>query len=255
MLSAGLVSVTFRKLAPEQIIELVARAGLAGIEWGGDVHVPHGEVETAAKVGEATVAAELAVAAYGSYYRVGAETHDVAFDGVLATAVALGAPAIRVWAGPRGSAGVDEMHWAAVADDSRRIGEMAGANGIKVAYEFHGGTLTDTNASAMRLLAEVDHPNVYAYWQPRGKTTHADCLAGIDAVADRLLAVHAFTWRRPDGVRLSLADGAADWSEYLSKIAAANPDAAVLLEFVAGDDPEQFLVDAETLKQWLTELS
>ena len=32
------------------IIEAVKAAGLDGIEWGGDVHVPHGDVETAKRV-------------------------------------------------------------------------------------------------------------------------------------------------------------------------------------------------------------
>ena len=31
--------------------------------------------------------------------------------------------------------------------------------------------------------------------------------------------------------------------------------AAVLLEFVRNDDPEQFLTDAETLKQWLADMA
>ena len=39
----GLVSVTFRQLAPEALIDLAARAGLAAIEWGADIHVPPGD--------------------------------------------------------------------------------------------------------------------------------------------------------------------------------------------------------------------
>ena len=40
MIRGGLVSITFRKLSPRAIIDLVTRANLIGIEWGGDVHVP-----------------------------------------------------------------------------------------------------------------------------------------------------------------------------------------------------------------------
>jgi hypothetical protein len=43
----GLVSVTFRKLAPAAIVELAVKAQLRSIEWGGDVHVPHGDVRAA----------------------------------------------------------------------------------------------------------------------------------------------------------------------------------------------------------------
>ncbi len=40
MISPGLVSVTYRALPPAEIIALTAAAGLKGIEWAGDVHVP-----------------------------------------------------------------------------------------------------------------------------------------------------------------------------------------------------------------------
>ena len=42
MIYPGLVSVTFRKLSPEEIVQLVVSSGLKGIEWGGDIHLPHG---------------------------------------------------------------------------------------------------------------------------------------------------------------------------------------------------------------------
>jgi hypothetical protein len=45
MIRTGLVSVTFRQLSAEEIIKLVVCAGLEGIEWGGDIHVPHGDLK------------------------------------------------------------------------------------------------------------------------------------------------------------------------------------------------------------------
>lgn len=44
----GLVSVTFRQKSVEEIAALTAEAGLSGVEWGGDVHVPPGDREAAA---------------------------------------------------------------------------------------------------------------------------------------------------------------------------------------------------------------
>ena len=49
MRPTGLLSVTFRHLPFERIIELAAEAGLDGIEWGGDVHVPPGDLKQAEK--------------------------------------------------------------------------------------------------------------------------------------------------------------------------------------------------------------
>ena len=45
IIKSGLVSITFRELNPLEIIRLVSKAGLDGIEWGGDVHVPHGDIK------------------------------------------------------------------------------------------------------------------------------------------------------------------------------------------------------------------
>ena len=63
--------------------------------------------------------AGLVVAAYGSYYRVG---HDdpAPFESVLDTAVELGAPLVRIWAGRSGSAEADDAYWTDVVTESRR---------------------------------------------------------------------------------------------------------------------------------------
>ena len=38
----GLCSITFRDLSVDDVVALAADAGLAGIEWGADRHVPPG---------------------------------------------------------------------------------------------------------------------------------------------------------------------------------------------------------------------
>ena len=69
-MKTGLVSITFRKKKPEEIVALAAKGGLEGIEWGGDVHVPHGDMAAAKNARLLTTGAGIEVAAYGSYYRV-----------------------------------------------------------------------------------------------------------------------------------------------------------------------------------------
>ena len=65
----GLVSVTFRQKSVEEIAALTAEAGLSGVEWGGDVHVPPGDREAARRAARLTRQAGLEVLSYGSYYR------------------------------------------------------------------------------------------------------------------------------------------------------------------------------------------
>lgn len=253
MIHSGLVSITFRKLSPRQIVDLVVEAGLAGIEWGGDVHAPHGDVAAAREIARMCADAGLAIPTYGSYYRVG-HPEETAFGDVLASAVALGAPTIRVWAGKIGSAEADAAYRSAVTADSRRICAMAAGEGIAVAYEFHGNTLTDTAVSARRLLKEVNQPNLRSLWQPPKGATVPENRAGIDAVAPWLSHVHVFSWRIEEGqtIRLPLVDYAIQWKEYLARIDALGGERFALLEFVRNDDPAQFLADAATLRGWLS---
>lgn len=246
----GLVSITFRQLSPTEVIDLVAQAQLTGIEWGGDIHVPHGAIATAKTVRQQTLDAGLQVAAYGSYYRV-SHNESGPFDTVMEAAVALGAPTIRVWAGRQGSDSADEAYWQAVIEDSRRIAELAAAAGITIAYEFHAKTLTDTNEAARRLLERVDQPNLRSYWQPPRQSTVAYNLAGIEAVAPWLDNIHVYHWQRESGERQPLAAGYADWQQYLDKISDVDGERFAMLEFVQDDTPEAFLRDAATLRQWL----
>jgi len=251
MIRAGLVSVTFRQLAPHAIVALVALTDLEAVEWGGDVHVPHGDVAQARLVRQMCDDVGLTVAAYGSYYRVGHT--DVPFAAVLESAVALGAPTIRVWAGKVGSGQADNAYWARVVEDSRAIGDMAWQAGIAVAYEYHGNTLTDTNASALRLLKTVDHPNVKTYWQPSESATLEENLAGLNAILPWLVNVHVFSWRNVDGQhkRMPLSAKADDWAQYLAQVATTGRDHYAMIEFVKDDEPKNFLKDAKTLKEWL----
>ncbi len=249
-MNPGLVSVTFRRLSPKEIVDLCVSSGLRTIEWGGDVHVPPDDPAGASRVGEMTRMAGLSIAAYGSYYRLA--SGGSSFADVLASAEALGAPAIRVWAGDRGSAETDEAGRMAVADDAMRCADLAGAKGISICYEFHGGTLTDTTESAVALLAATEHPFIRSLWQaPHGKTP-GECLASLRAMIPRLHHIHVFHWW-PDPVnRLPLSDGRERWEAYVSELKSTSSDCDFLLEFVRGDDPAALREDARTLREILS---
>jgi len=113
----GLVSITFREFTPEKIISLCQANNLHAIEWGGDIHVPHGDLDVARQVGDQTREAGLSVSAYGSYYRL-ASSEGPGFSQVLASAVSLGSPVIRVWAGGRSSADADPSYRLDVREDA-----------------------------------------------------------------------------------------------------------------------------------------
>ena len=247
-LTPGLVSITFRKLPPRAIVELAVQAKLESIEWGGDVHVPPGDVSIARNRRHITESAGLFVAAYGSYYRLGAGQD---FEPVLASAVALAAPIIRVWAGQKGSADTSDTERGAVVEDALRIADRAGQAGIKVAYEHHRGTLTDTIESTDRLLCEATHDNLYMLWQPPHEASLDHNVESLRRVAHRLLNVHVFHWRLPDLDRRPLAEGEPRWRRYLEELRRIGGRRHLLLEFVRDESPQQLLEDAMTLRRWL----
>ena len=255
----GLVSVTFRDLAVDDVVKLAADNGLVGIEWGGDAHVPPGDVAAAERARALTADGGLAVAAYGSYYRTGHEgDEDVPnFDAVLDSAEALGAPVIRVWAGRREAAAGDPYR-EQLADDVRRVVGMADARNVRVACEWHAGTLTADADGGRWLLDNV--PRLLTYWQPSNGKTHETRLAELDVVRSQLAHVHVFHWlETPDGRdRRPLAEGEASWSQFLH-VAVDTPlpegiaQRYAMLEFVRNDDPQQARDDAATLRRLLDE--
>ena len=247
-MKTGLVSVSFRGLSPEEIVGLTARCGLESIEWGGDIHVPCGNLRRAAQVGGFTRAHGLEVACYGSYCRLEGEP----LEPVVRTAKILGAPLIRVWAGNCGSAAASPERRASVAENARTLAGLAAAEGIDVAFEYHGGTLTDDADSAASLLRAVNRPNLGCLWQPPVGMSTEDCRRSLRAVAPWVRNIHMFSWRGTD--RLPLAGGAEKWRSLLPEIAGLPGEHRLLLEFVRGDDPAQLVADAECLRNWLKEL-
>jgi 3-dehydroshikimate dehydratase len=247
MIQSGLVSVTFRQLPPSQIIELVRQSGLQAIEWGGDIHVPHGEVKRAREVRQMTEQVGLKVSSYGSYYQAGCEENSAPFEEILATARELNAPTVRVWAGNQGSELADTDWREQVLEDSKRISALAAAEGINIAYEYHEATLTDTPESACWLLNKVNLDNVRSYWQPPMGLDQAERLRSLQVILPWLSNLHIFnqTGDAPE----PLIEGISEWARYMDIVNNLPGERFGLIEFVKGDSPDQFLEDAEALKK------
>jgi 3-dehydroshikimate dehydratase len=235
----GLVSVTFRQLAPTEIVDLAVQHGMRAIEWGGDVHVPVGDLVVARDVARQCADAGIVVEAYGSYFRASGD-----FGPVLETALALGASRVRVWAGQRGSA--QEEDRAVVVDGLRVAAIRAAEVGVELAVEYHADTLTDTLDSALRLFAEV--PELRPYWQPPVGSSLQEALLALPALGP--VAVHVFSWDEL-GRRLPLGARADLWVPVFARLAELPGPRYALLEFVRDDDPAAFAEDAAVLREWL----
>lgn len=252
MIKSGVVSVTFRKKSPRELIDISARAGLQSIEWGSDVHVPTGNVSNAREVRDMTISAGLDVASYGSYYYIGM---DEDFAPYLETAFELGAPNIRVWASKIPSKAADNAFWEKATDDARKISEEAAKAGITISTEYHAMTLTDTIDSALKLLDLTASDNLYSYWQQPLPVKSEEQFPQMKQLYDtgKLSNVHVFTEYGPNYERYPLADGVEAWRQYLSLLKTDGKLRYALLEFIKDDSDEIFMQDCAVLNKLINE--
>jgi 3-dehydroshikimate dehydratase len=244
-INTGLCSVALRHLTVPQVLDSAARTGLTSIEWDGDSHVPAGDTTTAARVGADCRDRGIRVASYDSYFRAGSD--DAArFAPVLRAAVALGAPRIRIWAGDTGSAQTDPGRRRAVIAATRAAAAHAANAGVYLAFEYHGGTLTDTPESTIRLIEEVRHPAVWTYWQPPVGLEDAFALADLRLVLPWVTAVHVFSWW-PQEHRLPLGARSSLWQQVFALLRQTGRSHDALMKFLPDDDPAQLTHDAKTL--------
>lgn len=245
----GMVSATFRDKPADEIIRLCTQNGLRAVEWSENAHVMPDDPAQAADLLSRTKAAGLAVAAYGSYYRLGEQVDaEAVFRRSLVSAVALDAPLIRVWAGTKPSVEADDAYRVAIAAEAAVIAGMAAAEGIRVAFEWHKNTLTDENETAIALLAQANHPNLCCLWQPTVALSEGQRIEGIRMLGKRLANFHVYYW--PDGKRAPLASGEAQWLAYFGAAELEGVRYA-LLEFVKDNAEEQLAADAAALLGFL----
>lgn len=261
MLRSGLVSITFRNMSSESVIQTAKKAHLEGIEWGGDIHCPHGDKEIAYKVGQMTRENGLEVTSYGSYYRVGvSEKKGLSFTDVLSSAKGLGTDLIRVWAGESGPNRMSAEDGKIFINDCRRICHMAKEEGIKICFEHHQNTATEYNFTLLLLteaLADID--NLLFHWQPPVGMAHELCLDGLKLLIEKkkLAHIHTFSWDLKNGeiVRVPLAAHSKQWNDYLMTSSNDKQDHFALLEFVNHDSVDELYKDSETLHQILSRIN
>ena len=243
----GLVSVTFRSQDRRGVVDLTREAGLSEIEWGGDIHVPHGDIRAAEDAKALSCDAGIVCASYGSYYKLPV-TGD-GFDDVLDTASALGASSVRIWAGTSGARDTDVMTRAAMTETLRRNADAAAERGMELSFEYHGGTLTDSADSAIWLLHDCGRENVRLHWQPNQFEDLDYNLRALRRVAEYVDIVHVFSWEGEKWFPLAKHEDA--WRRYFDVLFELGNPRSALLEFLPCECRDDLLRDAETLNKWV----
>lgn len=244
----GMCSISFRGLTVEELIEFIKENKLDSIEWGGDVHVPAGDIETAKRVKDLCEKAGVETSSYGSYFRVGV---DADFEKVCKTAKALGTDVIRVWASDKDAEDFTEQEYIELVKALKDCAIIAKNYGQIIAFEYHYVTFCNKAEDILRLIKDCGMDNVYTYWQPaywvndywqKGFSEEQRIeynLSEIAKLKDKIVNVHVYSWRGQE--RFALSNDHDEWARYIKAL----PDVNGYMEFVKDNTLENFRLDAK----------
>lgn len=245
MFETGLVSISFRKLSPEEIAEKMLLSGLRFVEWGSDVHAVPTDEAALQRIVELQKKTGIRCSSYGTYFRLGVnpvEELPAYFD----AAKTLGTDILRVWCGNQGYAASTKEYRESIIGEAKKIAAMAEEAGVTVCLECHNNTLTDELEGALEVMHSVNSPNFRMYWQPNQFKSVETNLAYAEAIAPYTKVIHCFNWKEKEKYPLALS--IALWRRYLRSFDGSQK---VLLEFMPDNDPESLPAEAESLR-WIT---
>ena len=240
--SLGLVSVSFRKHSPREIVEAAAAAGLSCIEWGSDVHAPCLDRERLLEIVALQEEFGLRCSSYGTYFRLG-QTPLSELPDYIAAAKLLGTNILRLWCGTKSGAEFSDEEREAFFDECRRAAAIAREENVILCMECHVKTFTQRLEDTLALMVAVDDPHFRMYWQPFQWQTPEENLVYAEALAPLSYHIHVFQWK--DRLRFPLADGIAEWQGYLEKFPTPR---TLLLEFMPDDLITTLPAEAEALR-------
>jgi len=239
----GFTSTTFKRLSPEKILALGAKAGTDCIEWS-DRHIPN--PAQAKDMAARCTASGIACCSLGSYYHVG-EGDATRWAQLCETAAALGAAFIRVWLGKRGSAQTVDEEYAALLAEAKQQLQTAADYGLTIAAEAHPGTYNDSCETSLRFLRELGEPDFATYFQSLYKDMPAD-LERLVQTYPYIRAAHvSFSEVRRN--RRFLPKETDCVERVVRALRERDFQGPVLLEFCKRGNPKAFLQDMERLKR------
>lgn len=256
-MKSGLVSISFRKKSITELIKATKEAGLEYIEWGGDVHVPMGNVKLARQVRRLMHGAGLKCASYGSYFGLMYhcdEHFPLPFKKVLKTAVALGAKTVRVWLGwpkcgcKKGKCQyICENHYSKTVTLTKSLCKQAKKYGLTLSIECHFATLTDDYHDTLKFINDVNCDNLKLYWQPNHSKSFEYNLEALKALLPYITNVHVFNWNQC-GEKFPLNEGKCEWCEYIKVLNDENArDRIMFLEFMPDGEIASLPCEARAL--------
>lgn len=243
MYQAGLVSVSFRPLSPEEVVKAMVGSGLKYVEWGSDVHAPCTDDARLAEIVELQKKYGVVCCSYGTYFRLGVNPIEE-FPAYIRAAKILGTNMLRVWAGKAKLEDQTPEWRKMIIEEAKKAALLAEEAGVIVCTECHRNTMTQTKEFALELMEGVNSPAFRTYWQPNPSITAEENLEYIRLLKPYVTHLHVF--HRECDTPVPLAQGAEDWKAYLAEFSG---DRAALLEFMYDGKVETLPAEAQTLRK------
>ena len=238
----GLVSVSFRKHSPKEILEEMKKSGLSYVEWGSDVHAPCDDLEKLNEIAKLQKEYDIECSSYGTYFRLG-ETPIEELDNYIKAAKILGTDILRLWCETKSGKDMTETEKNELLQLCRNAARIAEDNRVTLCMECHKKTFTEIPDDALWLMREVDSQHFRMYWQPFQWKTPEENRENAKKIAPYAEYIHVFNWKGDK--KLPLADAVGEWREYLSRFSAP---LTLLLEFMPNGTLEELKNEAAALK-------
>lgn len=240
----GMTSLTLGNNSPSEVLQIAKEIGLDGIEWGvSDEHLPLRDEQRAKEIKELSEELGIEIFSLGSYCRMESKED---CDAALETAVLLGAPIIRVWAGKKSPNECNEEYRNMIIENTVYMAVKAAEHNIVLGFEYHPYTLTETCDEALALVKSVNRKNVGLYWQPDFALSMEENRRDRDRVIPCCIGnMHIQNYTPETGYGML--------SEMKEKLCAYYDDIKaepyrLMIEFVKDGSVENLKLDAETLK-------
>lgn len=241
----GLVSISFRKHTPEEILVEMQKAGLSVIEWGSDVHAPYDDFEKIRDIVKLQQKYGITCSSYGTYFSIGF-TPAEELRGYIAAAKMLGTNILRLWCGKKNWEDYTAEEKEVLFAECRLLASIAQEEQVILCMECHNNTFTNTKEGALELMQAVDSENFRMYWQPNQFRSQEENLAYATLLGPYTVHMHVFNWEGSDKYPLNLAVDT--WKKYLECFPACD-NRAFLLEFMPDNQLESLTAEAEGLRQ------
>lgn len=243
----GMTSLTLRNYTPAQVIAAAKEVGIQGIEWGvSDGHMPLEDAARAREIRELSEESSIEIFSLGSYCNM---ENRKECDRTLHTAVMLGAPIIRIWAGRKSPADCEEEYRRLIIDNTIYMSECAAAHNITLGFEYHPYTLTETCEDALALVRSVNRSNVGLYWQPGNSLSAEENVRDRDRVLPCCVGnIHVQNYSPENGYGL-LEEIKDRLQAYFGDI--CGEPYRVMIEFVKDASVENLKADAAALLEMI----